>query len=56
MEFPEIPVIEVAHFLDHNEHAEAECRKVIFSLHQFGVLILKDPVLISLMSESFHGT
>lgn len=44
MEALEIPLIEVSHFLENNEHAETECRKVVYSLHRFGVLILKDPV------------
>ena len=44
MEAPEIPLIEVSHFLEKNDHADEECRKVVYSLLHFGVLIIKDPV------------
>ena len=43
MESTEIPVIEVADFMANNENADAECKKVVESLHRFGVLIIKDP-------------
>ncbi len=64
MESTEIPIIEVSHYLEGNDKAAEECRKVVYSLHHFGVLIIKDPRVsvehnasfIDLMEKYFSAT
>ncbi|CAI2373022.1 unnamed protein product [Moneuplotes crassus] len=43
MEVCEAPVINVAAFLDNTEEKEEECKKVLQSLKDYGILIMKDP-------------
>ena len=43
MEAVDAPVIDVAAFLDSTESREEECKKVVESLHKYGILIFKDP-------------
>jgi hypothetical protein len=41
----DVPIIDMAAFLEDegSERAKAECKKVVESLHKFGILIVKDP-------------
>lgn len=39
----EVPVIDVSKFLKRDENYEQECKKVADSLHQYGILIWRDP-------------
>ena len=43
MEAVDAPVIDVAAFLDNTDSREEECKKVVESLHQYGILIIRDP-------------
>ena len=45
LNFDEPPVIDMQAFLDrdNNSHWEIECKKVAYSFHKFGILIVRDP-------------
>ena len=43
MEAVDAPVIDVAAFINGTEAKDEECKKVVESLHKYGILIMKDP-------------
>lgn len=39
----EIPIIDVEKYLNKNNDYNSECKKVADCLHEYGILIFKDP-------------
>lgn len=40
----DIPIIDVQKYMNNDESAKEQCKKVVQSLHEHGILIVKDTV------------
>ena len=49
----EVPIIDVEKYLSRSEGWEEECKKVADSLHNFGILIWKDPRVNETENEDY---
>lgn len=45
----DIPIIDVQKYMNNDESAKEECKKVVQSLHEHGILIVKDAVSIAIL-------
>lgn len=49
----DIPIIDVQEYINNGKTAKEQCRKVAESLHQHGILIVKDSVSIHMVLNNF---